>query len=500
MARLAGLAEGETADRQAPLWVELGRALVRLDRIGEAVQAYAQAVGCRAGPQAETELAVLFALRGEPARAAAALDAVLARHPDHAEARIRLATLLLEEGRHQAVLELLGPPPPAGAAGAQWRAQKSFALLLDGQVPAARAVLPRMRSGGRSDILVVTQHMRLALGEGDTQAVTALAAELAALADDPGRARLADRVEAHFQLGGLHAAAAPDRAMRHWSAGHRLLSAAQPFSRAGHHALLRATAAAFGRDRFEGGPTSGEHDPAPVFIVGHPRTGTTLAEHILAAHPAVHGAGERLALLQAVQRLAGNTLDPATPGRAAGLDGRSLAVEALAYLDALKAEAPPGTARIVDKMPANAMQLGFAATLLPGARIICCARDRVATGFSIFRRRLSGHHPYAHDLGDLAWWMRAQEGLMAHWRQVLPVPMLTVRLDDWATDFRGTLARVLTFLDLPYDSACEAFHLQDRAVRTASRDQVRRPVAAAGDAWRPYAGQLAALLDGGTGP
>ncbi len=496
MARLASLSHDEAGSDSAPIWLDLARVSLELGRVAEAIRAFSQAIARGAGAHAETEFAVLHALRGEPLRAAAELQAVIARNPAHAEARVQLASLLFADGRERAVLDVLEPPPPPGAVGEQWRALRSFALLRLGDATAARAVMPAARLADRPEILVMLQWLRLALQGGEARSAAWIADELAVLADDPGRARLEQRIEAHFQLGALFdQVPTPERAFRHWQAGHRLLAAAQPFSRNHHAALLQATRAAFGRERFAG-PASCRADAMPVFIVGLPRSGTTLAEHILSAHPLIHGAGERMALLETVGRLAGSVLDPATPLRAATIDRDVLAAEAELYLETLRASAPVGASRIIDKMPANDMQLGFAAALTPGARIIHCTRDLRATGFSIFRRHLSGYHPYAHELGDLGWWMRAQRELMSYWRTTLPTAMLEIDLDDWKRDFKGTLRRVLVFLDLPYDPACETFHLQAREVRTASRDQVRRPVTSASrDRWRAYEAFLTPMLD-----
>jgi hypothetical protein len=118
----------------------------------------------------------------------------------------------------------------------------------------------------------------------------------------------------------------------------------------------------------------------------------------------------------------------------------------------------PDARRIIDKMPDNARHLGFIATLLPGARIIHCTRDPRDVGLSIYQLRFFGYHPYAHDLSDLGWTIGVHTRLMAHWREVLPLPVLEVALSDWVEDFAGTLMRVLTFLDLPYDPACERFY------------------------------------------
>ncbi len=115
---------------------------------------------------------------------------------------------------------------------------------------------------------------------------------------------------------------------------------------------------------------------------------------------------------------------------------------------------------------------------------------------SIFTHRFYGAHPYAHNLADLGWYIGQQRRLMAHWHAVLPMPILTVGLRDWVDDFPVTLQRVLTFLELPYDSLYERFYEFERRVRTVSRAQVREPINARGlGRWRRYAAQLVPLTD-----
>ena len=122
-------------------------------------------------------------------------------------------------------------------------------------------------------------------------------------------------------------------------------------------------------------------------------------------------------------------------------------------------------------------------------------RDPRDIGFSIWTFRFHGEHPYAHDLADLGWTIAQRAKLVDYWREVLPNPILTVALQDWVNDFDGTLARVLTHLDLPPDPACTRFYENDREVRTVSRAQVRQPVHAKGlGRWRPYANELAPLI------
>jgi Sulfotransferase family len=159
------------------------------------------------------------------------------------------------------------------------------------------------------------------------------------------------------------------RAFGQWVAGHKLLARTQPFSRAEHRAFVDANIASFSAERFAGGPRARNVDPSPIFIVGMPRSGTTLAEQILAAHADVHGAGERAALGQAFAALGGGSGDALSVARLAALRQETLDKAAATYLRDLRALAPEKT-RIVDKMPGNFNYLGLVGLMLPGARII----------------------------------------------------------------------------------------------------------------------------------
>jgi hypothetical protein len=285
------------------------------------------------------------------------------------------------------------------------------------------------------------------------------------------------------------------RAFRHWTQGHALLKTGQPFSRKDHAAFVDANMAAFTTARFKTGPRARNTDAAPVFIVGMPRSGTTLCEQILAAHRDVHGAGERMTLPRAFAALGGDGRDDAASvERIAGLDADALDTAATQYLAELHALAPD-KARIVDKLPGNYSYLGLVGLMLPRAKIIYCARDPRDIGLSIFTFRFHGHHPYAHDLADLGWTIAQHSRLMDHWRAVLPDSILTVKLSDWVEDFDATLAGVLAHLDLPPDPNCARFYESDSRVRTVSYAQVRQPVNARGlGRWKNYQTELAPLI------
>jgi hypothetical protein len=284
------------------------------------------------------------------------------------------------------------------------------------------------------------------------------------------------------------------RAFGQWARGHALLGQTQPFSRPEYAAMIEANLTHLNQARFAVGPRAANADPAPVFIVGMPRSGTTLCEQILAAHRDVHGAGERSDLGWAHAALAGGLDDAEAVRRVASLDAATLDAAAGRYLADLHHLAPD-KARVVDKMPGNYRFLGLAGLMLPGARIIHCERDPRDIGLSIFTFRFHGVHPYAHDLGDLGWTIAQQIRLMDHWKANLPNPILTVKLSDWVTDFDATLARVLAHLDLPPDPNCARFHEAESRVRTVSRAQVRQPVNARGlGRWRIYERELTPLI------
>jgi predicted O-linked N-acetylglucosamine transferase (SPINDLY family) len=497
-ARAAAAFEQAIARRRdfADAWVNLGLARYRQGAVQPAMAAMRSALAVAPlHGAAEANLAAFLLLVGETEAALDRLRAVLARDPACVPARLNLANAMLLERTPAEALALLDGPPPPGQEGRYWQAHHVLALIQLGRWEEARTTLDAIAPPyGAAEPLVVARRMALAAHDGDAAGADRFAARLATIVTNeavmPEHRIIADFDLARFERrrGRLGAAFA------HWTRAHRLLARFQPFSRAGHRAFVDACIARFDAARLRDGPLAANTDPAPVFVVGMPRSGTTLCEQILSAHRDVFGAGERGALHHLAARLAGNVETAAAPEALAALDAATLDREAETYLADLHALAPEAL-RIVDKMPANARHLGFIACLLPGARIISCRRDPRDIGLSIFQLRFFGHHPYAHDLGDLGFAIAEHQRLMAHWRAVLPGRILDVDLADWIEDFDATLARVLDFLGLPPDPACARFHEQTRRVRTASAHQVRRPINRSGlGRFRAYAAQLEPLF------
>jgi Flp pilus assembly protein TadD len=479
----------------ADAWVSFGAALYRFGASDRALWALNQALAI--APRhavAHANIAALEGLRGEQAAGIARLRAVLVEQPGSVLARLNLANLLLQDREADEALSVLSVAAPTGSQALPWRSQRAAALLMLGRRAEARSEI-ESAVGPAGDSSITLGWLRIALDDGLSEPeIDRRVAALDALADTEGGLP-EHRIIAHFDLGNLQTRRGRrGDGFAHWAKAHRLLARTQPFSRSRYAAFFAALQSHFGASDLIAGPRAQNADPAPVFIIGLPRSGTTLTEQILAAHPMVHAAGERLAVHELVMQRAGSALTPNSVARLASMDGTALDDAARPFLESLHQLAPD--ARVVtDKMPGNSLHLGFLARLLPGARVIRCMRDPRDIGLSIFQRRFFGYHPYAHDLGDLGWYIGQHEAAMRHWETALPLPMITIALTDWIEDFDATIARLLAFLGLPADAACKRFYELDRRVATASRDQVRRPINARGiGRWRRYEAELQPMI------
>jgi tetratricopeptide (TPR) repeat protein len=236
----------------------------------------------------------------------------------------------------------------------------------------------------------------------------------------------------------------------------------------------------------------GNPSEVPVFIVGMPRSGTTLVEQIAASHPLVFGQGETKAIMNAVKALDAAALQ----------DGRSiwLAHETQAKTSELLQEmtrAGGNALRVTDKMPDNLIYLGHIAMLFPRARIILCRRDLRDVGVSCFFESFTDGMEWSFDLADIAARTYEMERLAVHWRNVLALPMLEVQYEDLVADLEGQSRRLIDFLGLEWDPACLSFYTNERQVMTASHWQVRQPLYATSvGRWRHYRRHLGPLIEG----
>jgi tetratricopeptide (TPR) repeat protein len=287
-----------------------------------------------------------------------------------------------------------------------------------------------------------------------------------------------------------------DKAFAHLAEGNRLKRSTFAYDAAATEHWMASVAEAFSAVTLERLAEGGDASEVPVFVVGLPRSGTTLIEQILAAHPKVHGAGE----LKVMQQITDRTAGP--DGRIAGFPQMILGMQlqdvpklGRYYLDRVRPKAP-GAARIVDKMPANFLYAGLIHAILPKARIIHSMRGEADTCLSCYTKLFAGEQRFTYELSELGRFANAYKTLMAHWRSVLPAEtFLEVRYEDVVDDLEGQAKRMIGFLGLDWDPACLAYYKNKRQIRTASLEQVRQPIYRSSvGRWKKYASHLGPLL------
>ena len=255
--------------------------------------------------------------------------------------------------------------------------------------------------------------------------------------------------------------------------------------------LYDRVSACFNADWLAGTPVGEQRERDPIFVLGMPRSGTSLVEQILSSHSAIYGAGE----LNLVESLAAHTWPGGFPEELAESNGERWKSFAAAYR--AQADAMGAGRRIVDKMPMNFFFIGAIYRAMPSAKIIRLVRDPVDTCLSCFTTLFGVPHPYSYDLGTLGRYYRRHSELMNHWHAILP-PGVLLDVDYAAliSDQENETRRILAHCELEWEDACLAFYKTKRSVGTASHSQVRQPINRAGvGRWRPSPGQISPLKD-----
>ena len=300
---------------------------------------------------------------------------------------------------------------------------------------------------------------------------------------------------AHFSLGKLYdKLGRHDEAFRHYQSANDLRP--DTFSETEHAAIMDAVIRTFNHGFLSSAPRASIETDRPVFILGMPRSGTSLTEQILARHDQVYGAGELLDIGDHAARL-GKLLGPVPgfPDSLRKISSEQLDDTARAYLDHLQ-ELSPDARYVTDKMPQNFVHLGLINLLFPGARVIHCVRDPRDTCLSIYFQHFNEAHTYASKLENIAAYYLVYYRMMKHWESVLDIPMLTVRYEDMVTQQEATTRKMLEFLDLEWDDKCLDFHKSDRFVPTSSYDQVTEKIYTRSMArWEKYKDYIGPLLD-----
>jgi tetratricopeptide (TPR) repeat protein len=253
----------------------------------------------------------------------------------------------------------------------------------------------------------------------------------------------------------------------------------------------------FDKSLFEKNQGHGHPDAAPIFVVGLPRSGSTLIEQILASHSMVEGTSELPYLGQVAASLNRNRADGINyPEAVRELGNTHLDRLGKDYLRRAQLHRIEGTPHFVDKMPNNFPSIGLIHLILPNAKIIDARRYPLDSCLSCYRQLFARGQTFTYDLTDIGEYFLQYQRMMDHWHEVLPGRVLTVQYEDMVTDFETQVRRLIDYCDLPWEDACASFHETDRPVRTASSEQVRQPVYTKSiHFWRNHEQHLGELIE-----
>ena len=478
----------------AKTWGILGLSRRRCGRPLEAVSCFRRALELQPGTtEIQRLLGQTLADVGELEAAEACLQGVLRAQPDSAGVWCELGMVYRLQGRFEDALDAYRRVPDEAGA----RAGEAAVLEMLGRKDEARRIVGELLARGDRTPGTLEVHADLCSDDDARGAVAGLIREQLVAGDLPGdgRTRLLFRLGQLYDRRGEFA-----EAFAAWDEANGLVDI--EFDGAAHRRFVDRIIETFSREAFTRLPRSGCTAPGPVFIVGMPRSGTSLVEQILASHSEVHGAGELPWIPRLADSLAAGPVSarPAFPGGVTAVGAAALDRMAREYLR-LSRTGRNQARYVTDKLPVNFLYLGLIELLFPGARIVHCARDPRDTALSLYSRPFGLRLPFAYRLGDMAAFHGGYRRLMRHWEEVLPLPLHTVRYEALVRDPEPVIRGLLAFLELGWEPACLEPHRSGRVIATASYAQVRAPIhAGAVGRWRHYERYLGDLLAALGGP
>jgi tetratricopeptide (TPR) repeat protein len=443
---------------------------------------------------ARHDYAKVLLRRHKPVQALAELERLLGVDPANRHYRTSYATALVGLGEHERALamhrELLAETPRA----ADLHLSVAHSLKTLGRQAEAIAAYHAAAAARPSYGDAYWSLANLKTYRFTPDEVARMRAEEAA-AGTP----LVDRYHLCFALGkALEDAADFAGAFAYYERGNALKRAETRYRPEPIERNARLQAAICTREFFAARRGVGCDAPDPIFIVGLPRSGSTLLEQILASHPAVEGTMELADIPRIVQGLQGREPDgeePRYPRILAELPFEEFARLGRRYLDdtrVYRTDKP----RFIDKMPNNFRHIGLIHLMLPNARIIDARREPMACCFSNFKQLFASGQEFTYSIEDIARYYRSYLRLMAHWDEALPGRILRIHHEQVVADLEGNVRRLLDFCGLEFEPACLDFHKTARSIRTASSEQVRRPIFREGmDQWRNFEPWLAPLRE-----
>jgi tetratricopeptide (TPR) repeat protein len=450
----------------------LGSVMTALKRPWDAIEQYEKAVAIRPDYEVYNSLGIVLSSVGRLDEAIARYQQAVAIRPTDARAHNNLATALLASRRAEEAVMHYEKALACEPNNADIHSNLGIALNALGQRTQASRAFARA-------INLAPRKAEFYLNLLDSKRITADDPHLTAMLElyrDVSSLGAQSQIALHFALGrafedlGEH-----ERSFRHLIMGNALKRRELTYDEATALALFERTRAIFTTKIMSN--TRGVGDPSriPVFVLGMPRSGSTLVEQILASHSQIFGAGELHDFDDAVDVIA-RANNWSYPEMAAHMSAEQLRQIGTSYVDRIKARAP-SFARIVNKMPGNFGSVGLIHLALPNARIIHTIRDPLDTCLSCFFLLFAGGQTYSYDLAELGRYYRGYHALMQHWRAVLPEGvMLEVRYEDVVSDLEGQARAMVAHCGLEWEESCLDFHQNRRSVQTASMNQVRQPI------------------------
>ena len=441
---------------------------------------------------ARYHLAIALHRLGQNDAALAAIDRVLLDCPGRPAFLALRAAILMQSGREQQATEDLGAAVALDPAAAPiWHAY-GHALRAVGDRAGAIAAYRRAIALAPDFGEAYWSLANLKAFHFESAEIDRMVAML-----EREMLRPTDRSALHFALGKAMADARRDaEAFAHYRAGNVARRASEPWDAAAHSRFVRRTIATLDEAFFAARRGVGAGEGDPIFVLGMPRAGSTLVEQILASHSAVEGVSELPDVTAIARRLSQTAASHSDyPASLADLPLDRFADLGRDYLDRTRARRRRGTPYFVDKFPGNFLHAGLIHLMLPNAKIIDVRRHSVACCVSLYQQSFASGQAYSYDLVDLGRYFADYEALMRHFASVLPGRILRVSYEALVRDTAGEVGRLLDHCGLDFEPACLRFFETDRAIRTASSEQVRQPIFRDGlDHWRRFQPWLGPLI------